>query len=705
MKATNDAVNNPVVDTYNWDTAFALNFDNANAAIVKKWPSISDKAKDVSQAADDMPSWKVTGVLKPWQLAAGGDGKNVRMRCTFDSGEFDYGSGKLDLATGDGQPVAAIIEVGMQWVPEPDQKFFVIADNATVNTIKADLDNHKIDSAIQACFSAHGVTLASTALVTPKEPGKEWLIEADADDDYYVFLTTDEFGSEFLQVYKFQDDWENVLQLLSTAVGDDEPPVTIVSVAGDSELSSIPRAALEELLSTWFTANLAEFNHVFASISLAPTLSKTAKYAWIKPTGTGYAVVDEGASSDSIFGVLNTALHHEIPTNHQVSPNAIPDGADAGFAIAGTDFVEQMMLEGARKIFNEAPGDAFSILNDGLSVTNTEKVVWGKFMMDEKKEGAITKDWATTLDKGGDVSRALWQAVSIAGVDVPSNAKIQVTAKGSQWLLSNGDNSSTEAILDLNGDQIDVYEATILFIEKGNFKLSLVNSYVEIQFIDLYYSYSSSFDVHVNYTEQVQLTLLEKKGKKIFWFDQIERDMTVTVTKTKIAITREIVEGAVTACLGLVAVAGPILDGLSAAADIGTVTEDGGEAVIDAEAFAAADEANPAEAAEDAEASGAEAAEQESGKMASIKRAFNTPKWKFMGALAGVSAAISGLDVAISAIIEAAAKNEWEKVPGFDEFANTLIKPYTFPDVDSFDLHSAHLQQSLVVGFKINRGS
>lgn len=527
----------------------------------------------------------------------------------------------------------------------------------------------------------------------------EWLIE-NGDDNFYIFLTTDKSDSEFLMIYRFQEDWKNILQLLSQAVSASDPAVTVISIAGASDLTTVPRAVLEELLSTWFTDNLAEFNHVFASISLSPQLAKTKKYAWIAPTGTGYAVVDEGSEDQSIFGVLNTALHHDIPANHQVSPNIIPDKADAGFAISGTDFVQQMMLASAQKIFNNAPKSAFKVM-DGLTITNTEEVVWGKFMMDEKKEGAISTDYISTLDAGGPVPPNLQMAVGNAGVYVPADATITVTEKGKQWLLSNGDNSSTEAILNLNGKGIDVYEATIINIDKGGFKVSLMNSFVQIEFIDLYYSYNSDFDVHINYTEQVELQLKDEAGKKIFWFDQIKKDMTVTVTKTKAAITREIVEGCVMAAIALVAVAGPIVEGLSAGAEIGDVTAEAGEATISAEAFEAAEAADPAGAAADDAAAGGDAAAQETGKMANIQRAFGTPKWKFVGALAALSGAIAGLDLAISAIIEAAAKKEWENVPGFDLFAQEMIKPYSFPDVNGFDLQSAQLQQSLVVGFTV----
>jgi hypothetical protein len=698
----------PIVDTYNWDTAFALNFPHANTAIVANWPNVSANAKNVSKAASDSPAFAVNGVLAPWQLVPGGDGKNVRMECTFSSGTYTYSGGSLNLAQGDGgQAVSAIIEVGMQWVPEPGQMFFVI-DDTTAVAVQKDLNNGVIDAALQAAFTKQSKPLGTGANVTAKQASKEWLIE-DGKNNYYIFSAVDKLGTLYLQVYQFEDDWKNILKLLSQATSASEPAVTIVAIERVSGLGAIARAALEEILSEWFTENLAEFNHVFAGISLAPTLAASAQYAWISPTGTGYAVVDEGTAASSIFGVLSTALHNDIPANHQVSPNAIPDGADAGFVIAGPDFLRQMMLAGARQIFDGAPESAFLITPDGLSITNTQTVVWGKFMMDNKKQGSISNNYAALLDRGGAPNGDLLQALANLGVSPPSNATVSVTNQGQQWLLSNGNTGDDEYILNLDGDSIDVFTATVINIDKANFKLSLVNSYVQIEFIDLYYPYSSDFDVHVNYTEQVTLSLQDQSvtvngttsTKKIFWFDQIERNLVVNVTKTQSAITREIVEGAITGALALVAVAGPIIEGLSAGAEVGEVSADAGEAVVDGADFAAAADANPEAAAADDAAAGEGAAAQGNGRLTNIKNAFSTPKWKFVGALAGLSGAIAGFDQAITAIIEAAAKKQWENVPGFDLFANQLIAPYSFPNISGFDLVSAGLNQSLVIGLKV----
>jgi hypothetical protein len=683
-------------DTYGWDTAFAISFANANSAIASGWASVSDGAKNFSQAADDDPTFNIAGVFGAWQLTEGGDGKNIRMLVPAVSGTYKAGGKQYDLTGAE-----VVIEVGMEWVPDPGQFSFVIG-GAPVAGIAADLDNNSMDAALQGQFTSHGKTLTAAAKALVQQKGLEWLI-TDGADSYYVFLQKDKDNNAFLNVYQFESAWKNNLKILAREVSQQEPAVSVITIV-NNPTSGIAAAVLPDLLSSWFNVNIGELNHVFAVLDLSPVVSSTDKFAWMKPTSTSYAVTDQGSLDTSIFGVLTMAQNRPAGSNHQVSPFAIPsgsaaNGANAGFLISGPDFLQYMMLAGAQTIFNNAPTGSFSITNDGLSITNTADLVWGKFMMDDNNRGSVADSGYSSQLDAGTLPQGLVNAlINQVGVFV-GGYSVSVTEKGSQWLLSaNGQND--EYILNLDSGSLDVYLATIITIPKSQFKMSLVNSYVEIEFIDLQYSYSSDFDVHVNYTEQVELTLQNKDGKNVFWYNQIMQDMTVNVTKTQSAITREIVEGAITAVLGLVAIAGPILEGLSAGAEVTGVTESEGSAVINSEAFANAARENPAAAIENDVNAGTNAARQTGGKLTAIKNAFNTPRWKFVGAMAGLAGAATGLDQAISAIIESAAKDQWENVPGFDDFAQLAIDPYAFPNVAGFDLVSAWLAGSLQLGFK-----
>ncbi|WP_327107393.1 TULIP family P47-like protein [Nonomuraea glycinis] len=683
-------------DTYGWDTAFAINFTHANTAITNAWPNISSGAKNLVQAASDDPTYNLDAVLGPWQLTVGGDGKNIRLACPVVSGVYNAGGQQISF---DGKNCQIVIEIGMQWVPDPDQFFFVINDQSQVDTIKADLDQNTIDTTLRSAFTANAMTLSSAATALAVQPGEEWLI-TDGTQNFYIFHSTDKYNNEFLDVYQFQQNWLNDLQALAAAASEDEPAVSIITIVNNPS-TGIAAAVLPDLLSSWFNTNIGEFNHVFASLDLAPVLSGDDNYAWMKPTATSYAVTDQGTMDSSVFGVLTMALGHPPSDNHQVSPYAIPPApAQAGFLISGPMFMRNMLLAGAVNIFNGAPASSFTIGNDGLTVTNSTDLVWGKFMMDNKNLGSIPAGgFPAQLDQGT-LSQDLVNALQLVGV-YASGYTVSVTAQGSQWLLSQG---SSEYILDLDGSDLDVYEATIVNIAAGDFTMSLVHTYVEIQFVNLLYSYSSSYDVHTTYLEQVQLQLQQQDGKQIFWFQPNSgKNLTVNVTKTKEAITREIVEGAVTGVLSLVAVAGPIIEGLSAGAEITQLSDDAGDAVIEMETFSQIEEDNPESTEQDAQDAAGKAADQSNGKLTNIKNAFATPKWKFVGTLAALAGAVVGGDQTISAIIENAANQQWQNVPGFDDFADLAIAPYSWPSTPGYTLQSASLAGSLQVGLTVTQ--
>lgn len=268
--------------------------------------------------------------------------------------------------------------------------------------------------------------------------------------------------------------------------------------------------------------------------------------------------------------------------------------------------------------------------------------------------------------------------------------------------------NGTEYIVDLNNGNLEFYTATQITIAAAQFEMNLEPSFLEIKFIDLTYNQSWQYDVHINYTEQVNLGLTAVTTstggtKQIFHFTQSVRNMTISVTKTSAEITFEIVMGAVTAALGLIAFIGPVIDGLAGAAEVGEVTAEGGSAVVDeaavAEELGGSEEAEENNAANEDDAL-ANGAKQVAGRMTRIKNAFTATRWKvFGGILAGIGAAY-GVEMAISAIMQAVDKQEWENVPGFDEFANDATQPYTFPDVNGYDLTSAWLADSLQIGLK-----
>ncbi len=687
------------VDTYGWDTVFALNFTHANAGIVAGWANVDADAKNVSQAASDDPSYKIDGVLGPWQLTEGGDGKNVRMNCPFVSGTYAAGTKSYPL---DGANLQVVIEIGMEWVPDPGQFNFVVSD-ATVTPIAADLDKNQIDAALQGDFTAHGKTLSSAATATMILQGKEWVV-TDGTVSYYLFLSTDKFHDSFLNVYQYEAAWKANLQALKQAVSADDPAVAIIQIV-NNPTTGIAAAVLPELLSDWFNANIAQFNHVFSALDLSPLVAKQTNYTWMLPTATSYAVTDQGTLDSSIFGVLTMVENNTAGSNHQVSPYAIPAGADAGFMISGPNFMKYMMLAGAQEVFNSAPATSFTITNDGLTVQNNARILFGKFHMSDDPTGSIADSGFSALLDAGTLSQDLINALGAVRVYVQQGYSAEVTQAGSQWLLTQGSDETTEWIVNKNTTtgNLDAYEATSIWVDVGNFQMSLNHTWVQISFTDVTYPANSDYDTHVTYTENVPLLLKQAGGKNIFWMgDPVGRSMVVNVTETKAAITRELVEDGVFAVLSLIAIGGPLAEGLFAGAEVGEVAADGGNAVIDEEAMVQAEADNPQAAAENNADANNVAAEQTGGRWTNIKNAFKAPRWKFVGMLAGLAGAVRGVDQLVDEILKNAALNEWEKVPGFDDFAETAIQPYSFPAVSGFTLKSASLASSLQMGLTVN---
>jgi Clostridium P-47 protein len=367
-----------LAETYDWDCVFAIDFANANAALSANWGSVSESVKQVDEAAEEDPSYHLRGTFGPWQLTLGGDGRNLRMQCPFVSGAYQAGARSYSL---EGTGTAVVIEVDLAWVPDPGQKSFVVSGES-VRAIATALGEAQIAPALRTAFANAGISLEAGASVLPVlRPGREWAIgdgTAEPRATYYLFLTTDRNGDEFLNVLQFERDLTSQLRILAEAAEADEPAVTIVQIVNDPA-GGLAGAALSELLSTWFNTHVADFNYVFAALDLAVLVDTADHWQWTKPTATSYAVTDQGTMESSVFAVLTMTEERPEGANHQVSPNAIPPERDAAFLVSGERFMSQMMLAGARAVFDEAPASSFVITNDGLTVQSSEDLVLGTF--------------------------------------------------------------------------------------------------------------------------------------------------------------------------------------------------------------------------------------------------------------------------------------------------------------------------------------
>ncbi|WP_323117736.1 TULIP family P47-like protein [Burkholderia alba] len=681
-------------DTYGWDSVFAIHFDNANQAVNAAWDQVSNNAKHIAQTAEDDDSYKIDATFGPWQLTPGGDGKNIHLMCPIVSGAYFAGKKKYDMSKAE-----VIIEIGMEWVPNPDQFSFVISGNSEIDAIFSALEKKQIPAQLRDEFKKNNKALTDGATAQIKKSGLEWLI-SDGKINFYLFKNQDKDKNEFINVYQFEEGWSQNLKALEQAVSEQEPAVAVITIKNNPATGTIALAVLSSLTSIWFNAHISEFNHVFATLNIDPIISKSDKYGWLKPVEASYSVTDKNSLATSLFGILSKASGNVEDLGHQISPFAIPEnsGANAGFLISGPMFMKNIMLGGAHRFFYKASESDFEISNDRLTIQNNKDLIFGKFMSDEKKITAIPKeDNPSELDKGH-LTQSMLLILSQHGIVTnPNDYKIEIISSGGQWLLTT---DGKEYILNVKESSIEIYSSTEISIKSNRFKMTLNHSMLEVSFTDALYSYSDDFDVHVNYTESLQLSLQEKDGQKIFWFENPQRNLVVNVVRTQTAITREIVLGAIAGVLSLVAIAGPVIQGLRAGATVAEVTEEAGTAIISEEVFASVEAELPAEVEADSVAAGSAAVEQAGGRWVNIKQAFGMTRWKIMSAIMTLSVIDASADQLITALIEKSIRKEWKDVPSFDEFAQGAITPYTFPHVDGFELVSANLAGSLQLGFK-----
>lgn len=704
---TNDSTN--IADTYNWDTVFAINYNKINDAITTAWPKMDSAVTTFNQAADDAPGIVVKGSFNPWQICLGGDGKNVDLQCPLQAGSTYTG---LDGKSVPLDGVVCYIEIALDWVPDPSQLSFSIQGNDLVQSIVDDLNNLKVDSSLSAQFTTNKITISDAATVTVKNQGIEWIL-TDGSSSYYLFFATDKGGEYTLYIYKYGAQWLNNLIAIGNDISASEPAVVVKNITGLPKLDEIGRSIVPELFTTWFEANLSKYNYVFNLLNLSTQISQSTPYKWIYPTDTLYAVTDMGTMDSSVFGVLTMVNNNAASSNHQVSPNAIPAGCDAGFLISGTQFVQNIMLPGACQVFDGIDPSNFSIGNDNLSVTNNTELTWGNFAVNDTPEYTFPGDFSTQLNNGT-IPQALYvngQAGVVTSGFLSTNATLK--GKNGQWIINDG---SDVWLLSQSGgstNTLNVFEGATITIPANNFIMSLIDSQIEIQFIGLTYPYKD-FNVSMNYIEFVSLGLQNLGGKQIFSFNEVSRSLQVTLAQTKSSLNDQLITSIVLGSLGVVlAVAGPAFEAFGSAAAAGAeASADGASTIVDvtAEDFATFAEDNVADveqseqtAAEDAESTSSSESASNSGRWSRFKAAFSQPKYKAMAAFGGVFGAVGGsLPTIVDNYLLAQATNKWDNVPGFDKFSNQLIAPYSWPGVTAFNLQSAQLNGSLQIGLTVS---
>jgi hypothetical protein len=131
------------------------------------------------------------------------------------------------------------------------------------------------------------------------------------------------------------------------------------------------KSQLPGALAAWLNDNLKVFDHIFATINLN-RVADTGSFQWLFPTASYYAYTDRDTVEDSLLAVLCTTGGNDytklVP---ELTTNAVPAGARAGFLIHPARFLQNMVLPNLPHAFPGAQVTDFALAADGLSLTMT----------------------------------------------------------------------------------------------------------------------------------------------------------------------------------------------------------------------------------------------------------------------------------------------------------------------------------------------
>ena len=424
----------------------------------------------------------------------------------------------------------------------------------------------------------------------------------------------------------------------------------IVSVVNMAVNPARYNNAVQSVLQTWLLANLQQFNHVFSVVDLGAQADK-AGFQWLKPTKLGYAVNTEGATDPKnyVFGVLAmTEGRPGVRLGHQISPNIIPTGADAGFLISQERFLSKLLLPGMAVLFKGATAADFTLGPDGTLVQNKNALTFRTFKLEDgsKIDGATIDAQKFSLE-----ARATSLRMSFDDFHFPWTPKGSIVPHG--------------------------------------FVVHLTYTAESVLFLDA--------------NHHLQMCTVGNRAQKT------GPTLNVVVTKTTAEKWTEIavgvVEGIVLAVVGAMigGALGPEVDEAAEGAEQAgqdAVEDTAGGDPLDFDADFESDNKDNNLAKNNSNEDG-EASKllDEPNRLEKLKGFFKRNWRKMLGATIGSIAAV-GLGV-LPQILEAYAENNLAEMPTLDKFADESIKTTTWPGATGTKLLSASLNGSLQLGIQI----
>src|SRR6266481_900879 len=423
-----------------------------------------------------------------------------------------------------------------------------------------------------------------------------------------------------------------------------DPAVSIISSSYPNVTSQLLKDILDSVFKDYFTANIGEFNHVFAVMNLNEVADQDG-FQWLKPTAFQYAVAspEDGSIANSAFGLIAMVQGHPVdPTMQQAvdvrALQNLPAGANSAFVISETMVAQNMLLRGAIATIQGSAASDFGFSADGLSVTNVNDVLWGNFQTADN--GVISP----SISANNFVMRA-------------DDTYVYLEISDAQYETSPG------VTVHMNLTQKFTYNT--VQAQNGN--------YVFIP--DITGFGNPSITANVSLSEGLQIT--------------------------------EIVLGAVAAIAGVVCIVSGIGAALSASADVAVDTAaNTADIVMDAEDVAAAVAENPAEAAaeNDAGAKAADAGAADPGNAGLVQNSGIFTSTQFRLAI-GLVGAIAGSTSGSISLAKAITQQDYDNIPAFNTFAENCFGASVWPGLSDYQLISASFRSSLVMALAMDAGS
>lgn len=552
-------------DTYNWDTAFALNFKSANAAIKAQKSSPPSFSGTRAKSPFGGPAVDVSGEFGDWELC-GGSGPLAQLKLPIS------GTATAKSKHPQGIPFtgSAVIEVSMQYLPQPGQT----PSGGTKHALKLKLTT--TDPQVQPIVSVMSISLNPEA--------------KDAED------------------------------------------------------------AVKDVLETWLLTDLEAFDHTFAAVDVGEVADKD-QFQWLKPTKVGYGINNpEGAEPDDFIFAVMAMTENRAGENlgHDVSPNIIPPGSNAGFLISQERFMTKIMKPGIEKMFLNASEADFDVVGDGSTITNVNAVTFNNFVTEASDGSDPTQITGAKLapNKFNLIANATTMSLSFIDLNFP-------------W----GDDGGYTVNMDYNAE-------SQLFMD--------ANKHLQ------------AFTVG---KPSLSVNVTESTGEK--WKNIIEG----MVEGIAMAVGGAMIGGAL----------GPAADaaeeglegGANAAAEAVEGTEDALEFSWDEfppdEDVPDLDEVN---SNDDADASDDTANSEDESYTQKFKGFFRRNWRKLLGmAIGGAVGVVVGK---LPDILEAYSENDLAKMPTLDEFVDFAVSPVTWPSQTGYTLQNLALNESLQFGLDVD---